>query len=193
MVEYNKIYKKRDGRILTASGPREAQKRFQFGEAASISELEALRAEINILRNELTASSRSIDSSTSSMDEVIEEVASEIEQNYVDRISMLETTLDDKNKYIIKLEDRIDKQDALIQKLTNNIGIAQIQPVAVPTVSEDVAIRPSIDSVFIDPTVKGSEDKLESHVKIKEIKSAEVSTSANINKLKNLIGSKLPK
>ena len=192
MVVYNKkIYKKRDGRVLTASGPRESQKRLQLGEAVSTSELDSIRAEINILRNEFTTSPISVDSS--SIDEVIEEVTSDIEKRYMDRISTLEATLVDKDNYIIKLEARLDKQDELIQKLTNSIGTVQIQSSSIPIVLEDKSTRPNIDSVFIDPTVKGSEDRLESFVKSKEVLSTQPDTEASINKLKNLIGNKLQK
>lgn len=192
MVEYNKIYKKRDGRVLVASGPREAQKRQKTSEIPSTDELNILRDEVNRLRSGMGGDAAYADDLAAKLDEAIEEVTVVLEKRYLDRISMLQDTLEDRNNYIVKLETRIDKQDNIIQKLTSNIGAAPAQSGASPDEIIESSSRPNIDKIFIDPTSKGSEDKLESHVKTRETKSAKPTTSSNINKLKNLMGSKLP-
>lgn len=190
MVEYNKIYKKRDGRVLVASGPREAQKRQQAA-AVSPNELESIREELDNLRANFSNTCRS-ESQSVELDWAIEEITLEIEHRYVRRISELESTLKDREKYILKLEERIDKQDELISKLTNSIGAIPVSTGVTPIIVNDDIKRPNIDKIFIDPTSKGDEDKLESHVKTKEVKSEKPNMSANLNKLKDLMGSKLP-
>lgn len=192
MVEYNKIYKKKDGRVLVANGPREAQRR-QQANAITHNELESIREELDSLRAKLNTTSIASEVSTTQFDTIIEETTLEIEQQYVKRISELETTLEERNKYIAKLEDRLDKQDMLLSKLTNNIGVIQATAGTAPVVVDEAISRPTIDSVFIDPTVKGAEDKLKSYVKSEEVKSSKTNTSASIDKLKNLMGSKLLK
>lgn len=191
MVEYKKIYKKRDGRVLIANGPREAQKRQQGITQTSTDELENLKEEIHMLRANLDNVPRTSDDMATKIDEVIEEVSFELEQRYIDRISTLESTLEDREKYIIKLEGRIEKQDNLIQKLTNNIGTIPAQVGTAPVPVEEYPARPNIDTIFIDPTTKGAEDRLESYVKAREVKSEKPNMSANLNKLKDLMGSKL--
>lgn len=193
MVEYNKIYKKRDGRVLTASGPRESQRRQQNNPAPPMEDLATLREEIHSLRANLSKTPAQTDNTADKFDEILEEVSAELEQRYVDRISSLEALLEDRDKYIIKLEGRLDKQDALLQNITNKISAVPIAEGTAPSHIEEKTGRPGIDSVFIDPTAKGSEDKLESHVKTKETVSSKPTTSSNINKLKDLMGSKLPK
>lgn len=192
MVEYNKIYKKKDGRVLVANGPREAQRRQQTN-TVTHEELESIREELDSLRANLNTTSIASEVSTTQLDTIIEETTLEIEQRYLKRISELETTLEERNKYIVKLEDRLDKQDMLLSKLTSNIGVIQATAGTAPVVVDETISRPTIDSVFIDPTAKGAEDKLKSYVKSEEVKSSKTNTSASIDKLKNLMGSKLLK
>ena len=189
MVEYNKINKTRPVRSL---GRVEISQQYRGATKVSTSELDGLREEIHMLKNNIDNTSRlAADDLTLKLDEALEEIAAELEQRYIERISTLEATLDDRNSHIVKLEERIDTQDILIKKLTNTLGAAPIgaTPIVIDTTSE----RPSIDKIIIDPTKKGSENELKSYAKPKEVMSSKTTTTANLNKLKNLMGSKLPK
>jgi len=86
-----------------------------------------------------------------------------------------EAVLESKDNIILSLTDKITKLSSLT-------GSA---PSISNTQSEEGSDRPSMDDIFIDPSKKGAEDKMESHVKIKEIK-YNSNTEANINKLKIL-------
>lgn len=186
MVEYNKINKTRPVRPL---GRAEIDQQYRGATKVSANELDGLREEIHMLRNNIGSTPRlATDDLTIKLDEALEEISAELEQRYIDRISALEATLDDRNAHIAKLEERIDTQDALIKKLTNNIGVVPLG--ASPIVVDDEFERPSIDKIIIDPTKKGSENELESHVRIKETRSVGTSTFANINKLKDLMRSR---
>lgn len=196
MVEYNKVYKKRDGRKLVAGGPRDIQiKQRIINSTASVSsnELEQLRHDVDALSSNTNRSMPVDDDLASKIDEAIEEISVELERRYLDKISGLEATINEKNKYIKRLEIKLDKQDEIIYNFTNKINTAPVYTGQFDPVDDENKItRPGIANIVIDATEKGSEDKFESHIKTKEIKSSKP-LSNNVNKLKNLMGSKLPK
>ena len=53
--------------------------------------------------------------------------------------------------------------------------------------------RPKMENIFVDPLDKDSGDNLESFIKVEDISKKEKEDISNkVNKLKNLIGGKLP-
>jgi len=203
MVIYNKVFEKKDGRKLVATGPRSnqtRQKQAQIDAPATIDTLaiEELKKELKNITSKITdrpnVEGYSKDQVNEMINTAIEEVSVELENKYLLEIATLkQSVLDGKdsiktlteNNY--NLQERVDKKDNVIleltAKLSNNYLVTQSTP-------ED-SNRPSITNTIIDPAEKGAEDKMESHVKIKEIKSTS-DTGANLNKLKNLMV-KLPK
>lgn len=192
-IDYKKVYKKRDGRTLVASGPRNAQVRQNDVVRTEVDELSKLRKDIEELASNIPSNTSSDGAMAMKIDEAIEEISAELEQRYVDKISTLESLLEEKIEQIKKLEEKVDNKDRLIETLTNKISAAPVIQSGAATDSTVESSRPSIDNVFIDPTSKGSEDRLESHVKVTKVDSTKPAVSDNINKLRSLMGNKLPK
>lgn len=196
VMTYNKVYKKSDGRKLVAGGPRDLQLKQKSRSLQSSEDLLTLRKEVERLVNSNRTQDMDSTDFATVVDEAIEELSIELEKRYIERISDLESTIAEKIEYIKRLESKLDKQDEIIYNLTNKVAAAPVYTVAAPLLEDDRELsnsnRPSIDNIVIDPTKKGSEDKLESHVTTKEVTTAKSTTSTNINKLKDLMGSKLP-
>lgn len=196
MVTYNKIYEKKDGRKLVASGPRNSQKRqtTSLQQTTSFDEIDQLRKEIKTLTSGFVnnTSAYTKEQLDGAVNTAIEEVALDLEKKYVVEIEQLKVTNEKLNLVIDKLNIKLDKKDDVILELTTKLstGSTIIIPNEVSKIVEDD--RPSIDSVFIDPIKNGAEDKLESHVITKETKSLKSDVALNVNKLKKLMG-KLPK
>ena len=190
---YNKEQK--DHRKLKASGPRNMQARTVAVDTSE--DIKELKAEITKLAGSGIAAAggytqQQVDDM---LNEAIEEVSVDLEKKYVQNIKQLKARLVAAGDEVQKLSESLDKKDKLILDLTTKITDLASRPVTVVQGNkaevEEVSDRPSMNESYIDPAKRGAEDKMESHVKIKEIKS-KADTGANINKLKNLMG-KLPK
>ncbi len=191
MVTYNKNLKKKTGRIVLPGRPRDPILTKPIDVDSQSYGIEELRKEIHSLRSQLDRSPLSQDDVTTKIDEALEEMAAELEEKYIEKISTLENLVSDRESYIEKLEGRLEKQDQLINNLTSNIGKIKISKPLENNALDEEPERPNIDSVFIDPTKKGEEDKLESHVKNTELKSSKPNTASSIKKLKSLMGGKI--
>lgn len=190
---YNK--EQNDYRKLKPSGPRNMQTK---PDTVSTSEdIKELKAEITKLVSSgiSVASGYTQQQVDDMLNEAIEEVSVDLEKKYVQEIKQLKDKLLVASNEIQKLSGTLDKKDKVIIDLTTKITDLANRPVTVvqsnKAATEEERDRPSMNESYIDPAKKGAEDKMESHVKIKEIKS-KANTGANINKLKNLMG-KLPK
>ncbi len=199
---YNKEQK--DHRKLKASGPRNMQAR-DVGVGTS-EDIKELRAEITKLAstNTLSTGGYTQQQVDDMLNGAIEEVSVDLEKKYLKDIRELTRFLEDSKNEVSDLKAKLDKKeevistkDSVILELTTKItelssrSVTVLQALA-ETVEEEPN-RPSMGSVFIDPSKKGAEDKMESYVKIKEVKNNDgAKVGANINKLKNLMG-KLPK
>lgn len=199
MVAYNK--NKKGDRVLYSGGPRDHQRR-----------LRDLDSRLKIPDN-LQRAVSSPDSGYSKEDieqlinKTLEDVSLDLESRYKQQIeeykstiSGLEKTIKDKDDQINKLSDKLDVKDNFILNLSNKIADLSSNPARIiykdvhnsdEDVSEDKDDRPDIDRVFIDPTIKGSEDKLKSHVINNEVTSKN-NVQDSVGRLKDLVG-KLPK
>lgn len=197
------IYNKEEtkgGRILKASGPRNMQTR---AVAADTSEdIKELKAEITKLASskDITAGGYNQQQVDDMLNEAIEEVSVDLEKKYVKELKELKDKLlhagdiiQDLTNTLDKRVESLDAKDKVILDLTTKITEISSRPVTVvqgtQEATESKSNRPSIDSVYIDPTEKGKTEKMKSHVKIKEIKDTTGTNTANsINKLKSLMG-----
>lgn len=148
---------------------------------------------------ELKTNIASKDSTIALLEERLDEVKSNTkikEQEYISEIKELKKILSEKENFF---NSRLDIKDATIKELADKLAEIPNRPVYVNSssdnqvqVEEDIK-RPSMDNVFIDPSKKGAENSMKSHVKIKEIKNISSSNASDsVNKLKGLMG-KLPK
>jgi len=192
MVEYNKVYKKKDGRILVASGPRASQNRHKQQKinppTMNISELDSLRKDIKKLTSAIpvNTSGYTKEQVDGMINTAIEDVSIDLERKYIFEITELKTENNKLNSTIDKLNNKLDKKDDIILKLTttNNRAIS----------FEDVDLdsplinnRPSMENIFIDPTKKGEEKDFESHIINKETESDTSKVKSNVDKLKKLM------
>jgi len=209
MIAYNKVYEKKDGRKLVATGPRSNQTRQKQQEEVPVvvgtSVIEALKDELKSITSTITNRSNSDGYTKDQVDEMvntaIEEVSVELEKKYIFEINTLKQSLKDSTIRISELtavntglQERVDKKDDVILELTNKLSNSPSVIVATENMSytpED-SDRPAIDNIVIDPTERGAGDKMESHLTVKEVKSQKPKLSSNIGKLKELMGG-LPK
>jgi ElaB/YqjD/DUF883 family membrane-anchored ribosome-binding protein len=248
-IKYNKEYKKKDGRVLVSSGPRNMQNR----SVIDMNEILELRAELDYLKSKLNervdeapiTSEKTIQSfSQDQVDDLInktaEEVSLEVESNFKKKIEeskaelavlyreleVLRDKLADKDNELMSIRNnyedqlsasrdrmnrqqaafeeresnlylKLDDKDKTIKDLTNKLADISTRPVNVMSydkASESVEAgdRPAMDNIYIDPSKKGYEDKMESHVVNKETKSNKHKVTSDVDKLKNLMGG-LPK
>lgn len=204
MVTYNKEgVAQKDGRLLFSGGPRDRQRKLAEQEAAAI-----IKKELSGITTDMTAKSvgYSKEQVENLVNKTVEEVSIDLEKKYLEKINNLEKELSHKDAVIIdlnntinKLNDKIDVRDATLLDLTAKITELSNRPTHVlhSNSTEDLVVedssRPSIDKIFIDPTANGGEDKYESHVTSTETKSNKPIVSNSIDKLKQIMGNKIPK
>lgn len=202
MVTYNKkgIAKKGE-RILSSGGPRDRQRKL----AAQNNMNDLLTMKEDLLGFTTDMATKDVGYSKDQVKQLVndslEELSIDLETKYVTEIEALKKELTIKNEIIddlkltvVKLEDKLDARDATILKLSTKVASISRTVIYADGVEEaSDPDRPSIDKVFIDPTVKGSEDRYETHIKIVEEVSSKPSVESDVNKLKKLMGNKLPK
>lgn len=195
MVTYNKqgVAKKGD-RILSSGGPRDRQRKLAMQD--NIKYLAGITT--NMAAKDVGYSKEQLQQI---INESLEDISIDLENKYIKELSDLkkdlikkEETIENLNNNITKLEDKLDKRDSTILELSKNLTTAPRTIVYTDEVSSSKEqARPAIDQVFIDPSVKGSENKYESHIKTKEELSTKSRVKSDVDKLKALMGSKLPK
>jgi len=214
MVIYNKEYIKQDGRKLVANGPRDHQRRA----ATYQQEIMMLKEQLLVVQSQpqpqLSSSNTSVHSMTQEqIDDIVnrtaEDVYIEVENKYSEKVLNLQNDnvskqkdIDALREEIKRLNSKLDAKDDMIINLTTKISEISSRPVTVvssgvignPEIPKGtISFRPTMDKVYIDPSKKGAEDEMTSHVKIKEVKSeGGDNLGSSVNKLKNLMG-KLPK
>lgn len=202
MVKYNKNGTATKGdRLLHSGGPRDRQRK--LAEQESIRDLQNLKKELSDLTTNMGAKDvgYSKEQVRTLVNDSIEEVSVDLETKYIKELKELRASVASKDVIIsnltdtiTKLEDKLDKRDDTIMELTSKVSaMASRGYVAQPTEDVEDPSRPSIDKIFIDPTEKGAEDKYESHVTVKEEQSEKTNVTSEVDKLKALMGNKLPK
>jgi len=199
MITYNKIYEKKDGRKLVATGPRNLQNRQQLQSTEVVSTnsgiVEGLKDELKHIASTIGYTK---DQATEMLNTAIEEVSIDLEKKYIFEIDTLKKSVSDSINTINELKAinsalqvRIDKKDDVILELTSKLS-SPTREVVYESDSSSTSDRPSIDNIIIDPTERGAGAKMESHLTVKEVKSMKPKLASNINKLKELMGG-LPK
>ena len=190
MVEYNKVYKKKDGRLLVASGPRASQNRQkQQGinpPVMNVPEIDSLRRDIKKLTSAIptNVSGYTKDQVDTMINTAIEDASVDLERKYIFEITELKTDNAKLNSVVDKLNIKLDKKDDIILELTTNS-----RPINMEFTDPDsdvVSDRPSMENIFIDPTKK-SEEVLESHITNKETESNTSKVKSSVDKLKKLM------
>lgn len=190
MVEYNKDIRKesiRKRRILSG-GPGDHQRRLDNKEVV---------ASVIVPTNYEGYTKEQIDDL---LNKVLAEDSLALEKKYIEKIDSLKILVIEKkeeaiknNEMILELNLKLDKKDILISELTHKIinSTGAVTTVVQENKPVEDTERPSMDDVFIDPSKKGAEDRMEAHVTSKKLYGNK-NTEKDINKLKSLIG-KLPK
>jgi len=190
-VQYSKIKE----RNLYGGGPRDLQRR-QAATTQPVSSPEFYESVINDLKEQLKEVTGELMKRGSVQDpskkftaeefddELNKQVGDMIEdlKKNKDRIGSQEEELDSRKDIITTLEAKLEAKDEVISVLkSRTIGEGEVF-----VEDED---RPSMETVFIDPTEEGKH-KLKSHINVDDVAiTAKEEVDDKINKLKNLIGS----
>ena len=165
MIAYNKVYEKKDGRKLVATGPRSNQIRQKLQQEEAPVAVDTLA--IEELKNELkNITSKILDKPSANgytkeqvdkmVNTAIEEVSIDLEKKYVFEIDTLKKSLaisTDKVKELtvtnLGLQERVDKKDDVILELTTKLskGPAVIMATDGMSYNPDESDRPSMDNV----------------------------------------------
>lgn len=203
MVTYNKNGTVTKGnRKLYSGGPRDRQ--VKLASANQFKDWRHLKEELGDITTTMKTSDvgYSKEQVNNLINDSINDVSATLETKYIHQINSLEKELNSKDSVIenltttiTKLESTLEKREEIIIELTDKVSQISSRPTYITQVPEEVEDpdRPSIDKVFIDPTVKGAEDNYESHVKTVEEASTKGSVTNDVDKLKSLMGNKLPK
>ena len=127
-----------------------------------------------------------------------EDLSIELETKYTQNAIELSRELNDKQSRVLVLESEISRlyakleaKDLMLVELTkqvNNIlnrgSNNLVDKIELTNLSIDM------DTVFIDPSVKGAENKMQNHIIVEEVKGEGSNVKDSVNKLKNLLGRK---
>lgn len=205
MIRYNKKGEVvKSGRMLYSGGPRDRQ--VKLAEQNTLNSFKHLREDLHISND--VKSQEIVTYSEQQLQDIVnksvEDISIELEKKYLVELEANHKLIDLKDAEITKLmktisvlENKLDKRDNIILELTTKVsnmlnnGNKQID--ACVSTDDDKTTRPSMDKIFIDPTIKGVEDKYESHVVVDEEQSKKDNVANSVNKLKALMGGKSPK
>ncbi len=202
MVTYNKKgVAKKGERILSSGGPRDRQRK--LASQNNMKDLLTMKEDLFGITTDMTTKDvgYSKDQVKQLVNDSLEELSIDLETKYITEINDLKKELvikseliDEFKRTVIKLEDKLDTRDVTILELSTKLASIPRTVIYSDGVEEQSdPDRPSIDKVFIDPTEKGSEDRYETHIKVVEEVSSKPNVTSDVNKLKELMGNKLPK
>jgi len=220
LITYNKEFRKKDGRLLVASGPRSLQNRPAYDDD-DITELKGEIARLKMLLGAVDIGPNNTLHNDSDLNDAINDAVSkallEVEtdnvvkfKNYELKITALDTEIevlkaklgaaDEALREQIKAyEDRlytlfkiVAKKDEIIGEMTSNLltGGSSLVTRAKAEVPEETTVQRPNIDDVFIDPNKGGEDGMKSHVKIKEIKN-DTDVSNSVDKLRGLLG-KLP-
>ena len=170
-IKYNKP-KNTKNRLIFPRGPRDLQRRQQQADVGGSQTelLEALRAQINLLQEQLNSSAVADEKLNDEVSAIIKEETAKHKK----RINQLE-----------------NENEVLKAKIENSdILIGQLKQIKTSTVAEQEfkQDRPRIKESFIDP-IENDFEGVESNIKIEQLTLKESTTTSNkVNKLKKLLG-----
>lgn len=215
MLDYKKSDIKKDRRITT-SGPRDVQIRNSRINEPGVLELKEyikeLRDELSELKNRpelpmvdsgLPVSNTKIYSSEEFDSELVKHITKAVEETkayYTDKLSKLESEskeLYELRNRLLELELTIKHKDELIKTKDDMIeSLKNLKTSIVVNNQSDndmlFSDRPTLETVYVDPTSKYDEDKLVANISIKEELEARDKVNEKLSKLKNIMGG-LPK
>ena len=226
MITYNKEFRKKDGRLLTASGPRALQNRPAYND----DDITSLKEEIARLKS-IVSSGNNVTSNITHdnidinylINGAVSKALLEVEtsniakiQAYEDKIAVLnreviilssdlEYSKKESHTQVTSYEDRlyilfktITQKDEVIKDMTDKLISSNVVVMGNNTEGKTIVSRidnnnrPAIDKVFIDPSKKGVENDMTSHVRLKEVvNGSNINVGESVDKLKSLMG-KLP-
>ena len=199
-MKYDKVVPTKKNRLLSASGPRDIQRRQILGVQSEL--VDELKTQVTMLQEQVVKSLSSVSSdgkytAEQVNDAVINAVKSEVDSlksKYESRIKELET----ENKILRETNIRLSSRPEDGNNLTE-VQLQKIISTAMVQISENKQIeiieetkRPKIETVFIDPSESGSVNNIEVCITSKEDNSAKENMNDKISKLKGILGS-LPK
>lgn len=129
------------------------------------------------------------------VNKVSEELSIELENKYMQNELKLSIELDAKKSSVLVLEKevnhlnaKLDAKDAMIIELTKQVNsiINNNRSMEHSTPQDDTVIV--MDTLFIDPSVKGAENKMQNYITVEEIKGDGVNVKDSVNKLKSILG-----
>jgi len=110
------------------------------------------------------------------INKISEEISIELETKHKEEVSRLNAKLDAKDAMLMELTKQVN------EILTRGGG--SIDRTELTNLSIDV------DTIFIDPSVRGAENKMQNHIVVEEVKGEGSNVKDSVNKLKNLLGKK---
>lgn len=184
-IEYNK---KKD-RNLFGGGPRDLQRRQQREQMAPavVSSPEFYETIIKDLKDQLKQVTDELLKRGSSFDPLKKYTAEEFDEELIKQVTI---AVENKEKELVAMKAQVIAKDELIAAKDETISSLRLRG---PGVSEEVVEdpdRPSMETVFIDPTEKNDGSNMQSHITVESKEDTKIGDK--VNKLKSLIGG-LPK
>jgi hypothetical protein len=198
-MKYDKVVPTKKNRLLSASGPRDIQRRQILGVQSEL--VDELKTQVTMLQEQVVKSLSSVSSDCKYTAEqvneaVINAVKSEVESLKSKYESMI-NGLEMENKILRETNIRLSSRS----ENGNNLTEAQLQKIistAMVQISENKQIeiieetkRPKIETVFIDPLDNRNVNEMETHIKVKEDHSSKEKMNDKLSKLKNIMGKKV--
>lgn len=162
------------------------------------SKIEKLQEEIKVLKqndnSKFEKDNLDLSNKVTSLELEIKSLKEKIEEMKLNKKETIKIIDDLKTKLntVAILEEKLKSKDDIIKSKDEIIETLKVNNSYNINESFDTD-RPSIENIFVDPLESGSGDALESFIKVEDLSHKEKEDiSDKVNKLKNLIGGKLP-
>lgn len=131
------------------------------------------------------------------INKVSEELSMELELKHKQDASEWAVKLDGERGRVLSLEEevsrlnaKIDTKDLMLVDLTKQVNEILNRGGHYVAKNELTNLSIEVDTIFIDPSVRGAEDKMQNHIIVEEVKGEGSNVKDSVNKLKNLLGKK---
>jgi predicted RNase H-like nuclease (RuvC/YqgF family) len=191
-INYPKEFIKPDGRKLRSGGPRDLQRRQGIIQNNELN-IDELEKQFDNLKKELKKPQQQPEGFFSP-EQVDEEIRKAVEQAVTETIASINNP--DYNKHQTEVDELKKEIANLKQNLLGKeevINVLKSRPMITNDVVED-SDRPQMEQQFIDPLEKDAGKGLKSYIDITDTKTTDKDNMfEKVDKLKNLLGDKLPK
>jgi len=131
------------------------------------------------------------------INKVSEELSMELENKYTQNVVELTERLKEREVKVSVLENdiqrlnaKLDAKDLMVVELTKQVHSILIEGRTFQIDKNELTnLSIDMDTIFIDPSIRGAENKMQNHIIVEEVKGeGNNSVKDSVNKLKNLLG-----